>query len=159
MARKGEFTSSTVKACEVCGKETRVANAKLAMGWGRFCGRACKGNHQTATGRGGKSPLQCRSLLPGEPIPGGQPRRYISAHGYIRLRWKVGTRSYVEAYEHRLNFGLPARLIVHHKNEDKTDNRPENLEAMTIGEHITHHHKGKPNPRKRNMVAGRRKVA
>jgi len=29
--------------------------------------------------------------------------------------------------------------VVHHKNEDKSDNRPENLEVMTIKEHRRYH--------------------
>ena len=33
--------------------------------------------------------------------------------------------------------------VVHHVNEDKRDNRPENLQVMTRAEHASLHHKGK----------------
>lgn len=39
-----------------------------------------------------------RSLRPGEPWPEGEPRRYLNAEGYTRLRWKVGPGQHVETY-------------------------------------------------------------
>lgn len=70
-----------------------------------------------------------RSLKAGDPIPPGEPRRYLSSHGYVRLRWKVGKRRYVEVYEHRVVDGVVTDAPqVHHHNRVKHDNRPENLE-------------------------------
>lgn len=40
-----------------------------------------------------------RQLAPGEPDPPGEPRRYENGSGYVRLRWKVAPREYVERYE------------------------------------------------------------
>jgi hypothetical protein len=40
-----------------------------------------------------------RTLAPSEPDPSGEPRRYESAGGYVRLRWKVAPGEYVERYE------------------------------------------------------------
>lgn len=79
-----------------------------------------------------------RQLRAGDPIPPGQPRRYRSQHGYIRLRWKVGERSYVEVYEHRFVAGLPPGHV-HHRNEVKSDNRPSNLEALSPSSHTALH--------------------
>lgn len=49
-----------------------------------------------------RSPLKqarIRQLRQGEPVPGGEPKRYENAKGYVRLRWKVGPHEYVEIYE------------------------------------------------------------
>lgn len=81
-----------------------------------------------------------RQLCPGEAVPTTSPRRYRTSQGYIRLRWKVGIRGYVETYEHRVLDGrVTTAEHVHHKNRDKTDNRPENLEHLTADEHAAEH--------------------
>lgn len=81
-----------------------------------------------------------RQLKRGEAVPPGEPKRYPSSHGYIRLRWKVGVRTYVEAYEHRVfNGRVTAAEEVHHGNHRKDDNRPENLEPLSSVEHGARH--------------------
>jgi hypothetical protein len=93
-----------------------------------------------------------RTLKHGDPTPAGQPSRYLNDRGYVRLRWLVGSASYIEVYEHRLVMGLPPReLEVHHINHVKTDNRRENLVVLTKIEHAKLHaaltpnqYKGKP---------------
>lgn len=81
-----------------------------------------------------------RHLAPGERVPEGEPRRYGSSHGYVRLRWRIGVRRYVETYEHRVFDGhVTTEDHVHHLNHDRSDNRPENLQQMTALEHLSHH--------------------
>jgi hypothetical protein len=90
--------------------------------------------------------------------------RSLASNGYVLIRVGKGhpladVRGY--AYEHRLvasktigRWVLPTEQV-HHKNEIKTDNRPENLEVMrSTAEHHVRHRKadsglrlpGQPNP-------------
>lgn len=86
-----------------------------------------------------------RYLRPGELVPTHTPLRYVTTHGYVALRWKVGPRQYVEVYEHRVTAGrVTTAEHVHHINHDKTDNRAENLQPMTAAEHHLQH--AGPNP-------------
>lgn len=63
--------------------------------------------------------------------------------------------------EHRLVairiFGEEAckGMVVHHKNDDRSDNRPENLELMTKAEHMRHHFADILDARKRSDNPGK----
>src|SRR3954464_8422549 len=77
-----------------------------------------------------------RMLRPGEQIPEGEPRRYLSSHGYMRLRWQVAPRSYIETYEHRVFEGrVRTEDHVHHVDRIRTNNTPANLRPLSAGEH------------------------
>ncbi len=83
-----------------------------------------------------------RQLRPGEKLPEGEPRRYGSSQGYIRLRWRVGPRQYVETREHRVEGDhVTTAPHVHHRNHHRDDNRPENLLPITSSEHRRYHQK------------------
>lgn len=74
---------------------------------------------------------------PGAAVPAGEPRRYVGGHGYVRLRWRVAPYTYVECYEHRVvdGFVVGAGLHRHHINQQRDDNRPDNLATLTPDEH------------------------
>lgn len=74
--------------------------------------------------------------------PVRQPRISISPEGYETFR--IGRK---RIFVHRLiaefTIGRPLKRgeVVHHRNGIRTDNRPENLEVMTISEHMYIHGK------------------
>lgn len=68
-----------------------------------------------------------------------QSDAWVNADGY-RVQRIEGRLE----YEHRLvwtrHFGpIPVGWVVHHKNEDKLDNRLGNLELLPRGQHARHH--------------------
>lgn len=112
--RKGEY-----RECVKCGKSFYVRRSQDRRGYvTKFCSRLC--NRKDTS------------------IPIG---RYISYDGY----WVISQGKNRQFKEHRLVMekvlGRPLLFseIVHHKNYNKLDNRPENLEVMTRAEHNREH--------------------
>jgi hypothetical protein len=113
----------------LCGKEKYVASRHLIAGATKTCG--CR------TGR-------------------DLPKPYLGITGERHPKWKGGSYKafgynlvyqgpYTYEFEHRIAAGLSKKdkQVVHHKNHDKLDNRPENLEIMTRSEHAMEHGLGK----------------
>ena len=71
-------------------------------------------------------------------------------NGYITLTSKIHGRNH-QAREHRVmmeeHIGrkLTPNEVVHHKNENKSDNRIENLQVMTRAEHTSYHRRKNSN--------------
>lgn len=80
--------------------------------------------------------------------------RIVNKQGYIKVFEPEHPTAMKNGYclEHRLaawDAGILTDLndVVHHKNGDKQDNDPSNLEAMPNADHTSHHFEGQPNTR------------
>jgi hypothetical protein len=68
-----------------------------------------------------------------------------SPEPYARISPVRGKPIRVHRLIYEAHYGpLPEGMIVHHKNGDPRDNRPENLEAMTQADHLRYHKPRRP---------------
>ena len=121
--------------CRGCGREAETRNTGNK---GIYCSKGCRADAE----RRGRD----------------APQRY-KQDGYWMLRWTEpgGTKRRPVRrcqFEHRrvwedANGPIPDGHVIHHVNEDGADNRIENLQLMRAGDHVSHHHLGKP---KRKMA-------
>ena len=144
MRKAGVPVTNVVQlTCDGCGSGYQMAmahvKAKQRLGMTRwFCSRACWKASLNQTRQG--------------PVnPNWKGGRSIRPDGYVEVRVN-GRRKleHVHLMEQHLGRRMNRGEVVHHKNADRTDNRLENLEVMTVSEHMRLHHK--------NGVSHRRRV-
>ncbi len=119
------------KTCAVCGKTFEKTPYYCSGEWGlkgRFCSIDCQAKHlrgrkreKALAWKGGKKISRGYIYLLNPSHPYAPKCGYVAEH---RLIMEKCLGRYLKSYE-----------IVHHKNGIRGDNRPENLEAMTRGEH------------------------
>ena len=64
---------------------------------------------------------------------------FIWQPGYHRQRFNIWAKRADLVLEKKLGRLLLPNEIAHHKNLNRADDRPKNLEAMTVSEHQSHH--------------------
>jgi len=129
-----------------------------------FCTYKCKSESQLGTSQSEESNIKRRIAMIGKYSAGlrdhiekygpwnkgNRAERYIDNNGYVKVFCPTHPSAQIRGYvlEHRLvlekKLGrlLDSSEIVHHINEIRTDNRPENLQAMTRPDHTSLHRRG-----------------
>jgi hypothetical protein len=150
-------TRSVVKYCLNCGEGIVLPKCHADRGNGKYCSKEC----QRAHWRTPEKVQQRRGWMSGEKNPswkGGvsthsdgyvyrhAPDHPYSSNGYVlEHRLVIEKRMRKETPRHRWieNGFLPLEILVHHRDEDRSNNDPGNLMAITPSAHIRWHRSGK----------------
>jgi hypothetical protein len=161
--------------------EMRKAKDAGYPGWGRYLWHACERcgtprwvqYNQTLYGRH-KVCKPCSNILRSEKQRGEasynwRGGKHVDSHGYLHvmvdrkdsMRKMANKSGYV--LEHRIVMAkhlgrcLEPSEIIHHKNGIKNDNRIENLELTSLGNHALEHSKGYESGFRKGLADGRLK--
>lgn len=135
-------------ACEECGTSLVRWPANLkGRKFGSFCDRNCLGKYRTRVLVGDLAANYKNGLT--------MSRKYVMAYAPWHPKAKDGR--YIPLHrliaEAKLGRYLKRGEVVHHKDENQSNNHWENLEIITQKEHATEHMKN----RKRDINTGRLK--
>lgn len=108
------------------------------------------GCDEPARGRGWCAMHYLRWLRRGDPLSTAHTLRHVATSGYVVVREPTHPLALASGYvyEHRkvvfdAGIPIPPGAHVHHKNHDRTDNRLENLEVLSMVEHMRLHKEAK----------------
>ena len=149
--------------CPICGKKFHLKPFAVKRFKNHYCSKVChneakkeymKGekNHQYGL-RGSKNasygvdtkinPLGYRiNRCIGHPF--GDKRGFVLEHRLVAEKFLLSDENSIEINGKKY---LSPEYVAHHKNLDRTDNRPENLEIMSKNEHSKLHTKLNPQPK------------
>lgn len=156
MKNKNKLSKLRELVCVICGKHfhKHIAPSEISQGRGKVCSKECKNilNSRQMTKTVMRKCITCGKEFPHRPSEdkNGYKHKYcsrkcyiptergqaISFDGYYVINGKKVHRMIMEEHIGRK---LLSSEIVHHINENKLDNRLENLQLMTRVEHNKHH--------------------
>lgn len=120
--------------CKVCGEKFIVPDWEIRKRDPKYCSRKCSGKVNPARFKPGKEHWNYKN------------GSMVDSDGYIRVldmdnpRAKSGyVLEHILVMEKYLGRMLTKDEVVHHKNENRKDNRIENLQLMTRAEHVSYH--------------------
>lgn len=124
---------------------SKAFNAMLIQTFGREYFEQRKTKCYSASKSGDKNPYF------GKPTPIARYEPVGDGNGYLQVLkpdWYTGRRGSKYVFQHNVVMceilgltEIPAGFVVHHIDEDKTNNNPNNLALMTMGAHAKLHHK------------------
>lgn len=127
----GGRKTGTLARCSNCGKEIYIQEWQRKKFDRHYCSRKCHDKHKAITVGGNNSPLWK-----------GDNHSYKGADGYVYVRNREHPKAcngYVKratlVAEEKIGRELLPRELVHHVNEIRDDDRPENLSVIYRGEH------------------------
>ena len=131
------FPTGVFLVCPICNKQFYVKKSFLTKVKGKSaCGNMCRGKMRAKQYIGENNPN-----WRGGGMIASDGRLLVYAPGHINAHASGGP--YILEYrlmaESMIGRSLRKNEVVHHKNGDATDNRPENLEVMTAQEHARLH--------------------
>ena len=115
----------TVRECGSCSKEFRVRKIYAERPRTNYCSVKCMGV--------GSRKHEVRDF-------DGDRFYFHKRHGYFESA-ATKRKMHRAVMEKECRAMLMGFVVVHHRNGNKTDNRPENLQIMGRGEHTTHHNR------------------
>ena len=155
--------------CLICGTKFHRKPCHVKRSKHCYCSKECvnkaksilfsgSGNHQyglkgplNASWQGGKHISSHGYVCEYKPEhPFSDSKGYVFMHRLVAEKYLLTDETSVEISGQKY---LNPELVVHHKNMDRLDNRPENLQIMTKSEHESYH--AKLNARSRNNATGR----
>ena len=121
--------------CKRCGNELKKPWQK------QYCSREC--SNKATAGANSLSKMGEKNPMYGKRSPQFKGDT-LSTDGYVVVtRGEKRVRKHREIMENHLGRKLEDWEVIHHKNENRLDNRIENLEVMRDGYHVRLHNKGR----------------